>query len=109
MKAIFSWDYNTWCRCHYYGEFGHIRENCVKYHMRKRDTTKRCFVCTKLGYLANNCMNQGRIQDGKKEKVDNIIKKMRHQWVEKFLENERQRHEVVETQVNELGDTTIST
>ena len=41
VKAIFGWDYNTWCRCHYYGEFGHIRINCIKHHLRKRDTTKR--------------------------------------------------------------------
>ena len=19
VKAIFGWDYNTWCKCHYYG------------------------------------------------------------------------------------------
>ena len=40
--------------------------------MRKRDTTKRCFTCTKLGHLAKNCMNTGRIKDEKKAKVDNI-------------------------------------
>ena len=41
VKAIFCWDYNTWCRCHYYGEFGHIGINCVKHHMRIRDATRR--------------------------------------------------------------------
>ena len=46
VKAIFGWDYNTWCRCHYYGEFGHIGMNCVKHHMRIRDSTRRCFICT---------------------------------------------------------------
>ena len=40
--------------------------------MRKRDTTKRCFTCTKLGHLAKNCMNTGWIEDEKKEKTDNI-------------------------------------
>ena len=44
VKAIFGWDYNTWCRCHYYGGFGHIAMNCVKHHIRKRDTTRRCFI-----------------------------------------------------------------
>ena len=41
VKEIFGWDYNTWCRCHYCGEFGHIAMNCVKHHMRKRNITKR--------------------------------------------------------------------
>ena len=68
MKAIFSWDYNTWCRCHYCGEFGHIGMNCVKHYMGKRDTTKRCFIYTKLGHTR-------RIEDEKKEKADNIQKK----------------------------------
>lgn len=40
--------------------------------MRKRDTTKRCFTCTKLGHLSNNYRNTGRIEDEKKEKDDNI-------------------------------------
>ena len=72
MKAIFGWDYNTWCRCHYYGEFGHIGMNCVKQDMRKRDTAKRCFICTQLDHLAKNCMNTGRIEDEKKAKANNI-------------------------------------
>ena len=72
MKAIFGWDYNSWCRCYYYGEFGHIGMNCFKNDMRKRDTTKRCFTCIELGHLAKNYMNTGIIEDEKKEKVDNI-------------------------------------
>ena len=51
--------------------------NCVKHHMRTRDTTRRCFFCIKLGHLAKNCMNTRRIEDGKKAKDDNIRKKMR--------------------------------
>ena len=65
MKPIFGWDYNTWCRCHYYGLFGHIGENCIKHHMRKRDTTKRCFVYIELGHLAKNYMKRGRVKDEK--------------------------------------------
>jgi len=53
-------------------EFGHIGMNCVKRHMRKKDTTKRCFICTELGHLAKNYMNSGIIEDEKKTKVDNI-------------------------------------
>ena len=62
---------NTWCRCHYYGEFGHIVMNCVEHYMRKRDSTKRCFICIELGHLAKNCMNTDRIKDEKKENFDN--------------------------------------
>ena len=69
-------DYNTWCRCHYYGEFGHIGEKCVKHDMRTRDTTRRCFICTKLGHFAKNYMNTGRVEDEKKAKADNIIKQI---------------------------------
>ena len=58
IKAIFGWDYNTWCRCHYYGEFGDIGINCVIHHMRTRDTTKRCFIYIELGHLAMNYMNK---------------------------------------------------
>ena len=74
MKEIVRWDYNTWCRCHYYGKFGHIAINCVKHHMRKRDTTKRLFICIDLGHLAKNYMNIGRIEDEKKEKAENTRK-----------------------------------
>ena len=56
------------------GEFGNIGENYVKHHMRKRDTTKRCFICTELGHLAKNCMNTRRIEDEKKENTDNLTK-----------------------------------
>lgn len=42
--------------------------------MRTRDTTRICFICTKLGHLAKNCMNIRRIEDEKKAKVDNIRK-----------------------------------
>ena len=76
VKAIFGWDYNTWYRCHYYGEFGHNGINCVKNHMRKKDTTKICFICIELGHLSKNYMNIGRIEDEKKEKDDNIRKKI---------------------------------
>ena len=47
--------------------------------MRKRDTIKRCFICTELGHLAKNYMNIGRNEDERKERADNIKKKMRHQ------------------------------
>ena len=106
MKAIFGWDYNTWYRCHYCGEFGHIAMNCVKHHIRQRDTTKRCFICTKLGHLAKNCMNTRRIEDEKKARADNIKKQMRQQWISKSSENKSPSNNEHVTQ--ELGDTTIS-
>ena len=77
MKENFGWDYNTWCRCHYCGEFVHIGEKCAKYHMGKRVTAKRCFICIKLGHLAKNYMNTSRIEDEKKVKDENIRKEMR--------------------------------
>ena len=82
-KDIFGWDYNTWYICHYYIEYGHIVENCIKCYTRKRDTTKRCFVCIKLGQLAKNNMNQGRVENEKKAKDKNIRSHMRQQWVRK--------------------------
>ena len=72
VKGIFCWDYNTWCRCHYYGEYGYICMNCVKHHTRKRDTTIRCYTCTELSHLPKHCMNTGRIEDEKKTKADEI-------------------------------------
>ena len=45
--------------------------------MRKRDTTKRCYICTELGHHAKNYMNTRRIEDEKKTKADNIRKQMR--------------------------------
>lgn len=52
VKEIFGWDYNTWCRCHYCDEYGHIGENYVKHHMRKKDTTKRCFIVQSFDILS---------------------------------------------------------
>ena len=46
--------------------------NCVKYHMTKKDTTKRCFICREPGHLSKNYMNSRRIEDEKKAKADNI-------------------------------------
>ena len=60
--------------------------NCVKHHLRKRDTIIRCFKCTKLGHIAKNCMNVGEVEDGKKEKIDSIRKQMRQQWIPKSTE-----------------------
>ena len=107
MKAILGWDYNTWCRCHYYGEFGHIGENCVKHHNKKKGTTRICFFCIKLGHLAKNCMNTRRIEDENKEKDDNIKKQMRQQWIPKSLENASSSNNELVTQG--LSDITIST
>ena len=75
--------------------------------MRKTDTTKRCFICTKLGHLAKNYMNTSRIKDEKKEKDDNIRKWMRQKWIHKSLENTSLRNNELIPQ--ELSDTRIST
>ena len=73
--------------------------------MRTRDTIRRCFICTKLGHLAKNYMNTRRIEDEKKEKVDNIRKQMRQQWVPKSIENASPSCDEQVTQ--ELGDSTF--
>ena len=65
---------------------------------------KICFICTKLGHFAKNCIKTRRIEDEKKAKADNIKKQMRQKWVPKSLENANQDHEVNDSQVNELGD-----
>ena len=52
-------------------------------------------------------MNSSRIEDEKKEKVDNIRKKMRQQWVPKYFENTSSSYDEQVTQ--ELGDSTFST
>ena len=80
--------------------------NCVKHHTRKRDTTIRFFTCIELGHLAKNCMNIGRVEDDKKIKEDNIIKKMRQQWIPKSIEEASSRNDGHVTQ--DLGDSTIS-
>ena len=80
--------------------------NCVKHHMRRRDTTIRFFTCTELAHLAKNCMNIGRIEDEKKEKDDNIQKQMRQQWIPKSTKDNSSRNDGQVTQ--ELGDSTHS-
>ena len=75
--------------------------------MRTRETTKRFFTCKKLGHLAKNCMNTGRIEDEKKAKVDNIRKQMRQKWIPKSSENASSSNDELVTQ--ELGDTSTST
>ena len=79
--------------------------NCVKNHTRKRDTTIRCFTCTELGHVANNCMNTGRIEDEKKARANNIRKQMRQQWIPKTLGKTSLRNNEPITQ--ELGETSI--
>ena len=106
VKAIFGSDYNTWCRCHYYGEYGHIVMNCTKHHMRRKDTTIRCYTNNKLGHIAKNCMNTGRIEDEKKVKSDSIKKQMRQQWIPKSTEQASSSDDSHVTQ--EVGDSTIS-
>ena len=80
--------------------------NCVKHHMRRKDTTIRCYTCTKLGHLVKNCKNTGRVEDENKAKVDNIRKKMRQKWIPKSTEDASPSNDGHVTQ--EVGDSTIS-
>ena len=92
VKAIFGWDYNTWCRCHYCGEYGHIGINFARHNLRKKDTTIRCYTCTKVGHIAENYMNIGKVKDEKKARVDNIRKQMRQQWIPKSIKETNSNH-----------------
>ena len=80
--------------------------NYVKHHTRKRDTTIRCYTCTKLGHLAKNCMNTSRVEDEKKSKADNIRKKMRKKWIPKSPEDASLSNDGHVTQ--DVGDSTIT-
>ena len=106
VKEIFGQDYNTWCRCHYCGEYGHIGINCGRHHLRKKDTTIRCHTCTELGHIGKNCMNIGKVKDEKKEKLDNIKKQMRQQWIPKSTKETSSSHGSEVTQ--EIDDSIIS-
>ena len=75
--------------------------------MRRKDTTIRCYTCIGLGHIAKNCMNTGRIEDEKKEQVDNIRKQMMQQWLPKSTEHASSSNDSHVTQ--EVGDSTIST
>ena len=61
--------------------------------MRKRDSTRRCFICIELGNIAKNYMNTRRIEDEKKAKAENIRKQMRQQWIPKSSEDRISRNE----------------
>ena len=54
-------------------------------------------------------MNQGRVEDKKKARDDNIKSQMRQKWVRKFLENANESNETIDTKLNKLGESTIST
>ena len=75
--------------------------------MRKRDTTRRCFICIEHGYLAKNYMNTRRIEDEKKETFDKIRKYIRQQQVPNSTKNASPNNDEQVTQ--ELDDSTIST
>ena len=52
-------------------------------------------------------MNNGRVEDEKKAKVDNIRKEMRQQWIPKSSKNVSLSHDTDVIQY--LGDSSIST
>ena len=106
VKEIFGWDYNTWCICHYCGEYGHTETNCVRHHPRKKDSTIRCYTFTELGHISKNYMNIRKVQDKKKARADNIRKKMKQQWIPKTNEETNSNHGSEVT--HEVGDSNLS-
>ena len=80
--------------------------NCIKHHFRKRDSIVRCFICTKLGHIAKNCINIGMIEDEKKARLDNIRKQIRQQWIHQSTKSIGSNNDGHVTQ--EVGDSTVS-
>ena len=46
----------------------HWNELC-KASFEDRDTNRRCFISTKLGHLAKNYMNTGKVEDERRKKI----------------------------------------
>ena len=80
--------------------------NCTKHHLRKKDTTIRCYTCTELSHIAKKCMNIGKFEDDKKDRVDNTRKQMRQQSIPKSTKETSSNHRSEVTQ--EVGDSIIS-
>lgn len=79
QKKFIGWEYNTWGRCHYYGEYGNIGVNFVETHIRKINTNIRCYVCKKISYLARKCMNRDIENNGEENKGKSKIEEIRNQ------------------------------
>ena len=74
----YNWDYNTRKRCHYYQEYGHVPQNCIRTHFKGNysrwlnQTT--CFSCLKTIHVSRYCPTKAKAPKTKvnkgKEKVD---------------------------------------
>ena len=86
----YNWDYNTRKSCHYYQEYGHVPQNCIRTHFKGNynrwlnQTT--CFSCLKTGHVSRNCPTKAKapkteVNKGK-EKVDveHIKADMKKTW-----------------------------
>ena len=86
----YNWDYNTRKSCHYYQEYGHVPQNCIRTHFRGNysrwlsQTTY--FSCLKTRYVSKYCPKKAKefkieINKGK-EKVDveHIKVEMKKTW-----------------------------
>ena len=104
---MFGWDYNTWYRCYLCGEYGHIGQNYVRTHFRKKDLVARCFLCNERGHIARNCMNVEKVEDEKKARADEIRREMKSKWIKKTRDNLDEKNEPCNTHLDELGATTI--
>lgn len=79
----------------------------MRNHLRKRNHTKRCYVCKELGHLAWNYMNKGKVEDANKSKASKIKTQMKQKWVKKSTKNLSQISQVIDTQKNEFDDSFI--
>ena len=79
----------------------------MRTHFKKRNPRKRCCVCKELSHLEKNYFNRATIEDEKKTKADKIRTQIKQQWVRKSLKSSSKNNEVIDTQINELGDSII--
>lgn len=71
----YNWDYNTWYNYHYYGEYGHILENCIKTHFRGNykkwlNGEIVLFSCLKVGHINKKCRTRAPTPNNRKLKIE---------------------------------------
>lgn len=73
----------------------------MRTHFRKRNPTKRCYVCKELGHLERNCMNQDNVNNNEENKgntkIDEIKTQRNQQWIRKSPKSSSQNSKVIDT------------
>ena len=89
----YRWDYNTRYSCHYYQEYGHVPENCIRTHFKgdyKRWLSQTtCFSYLKIGHIIRYCPTRSKApswefdKDKGKVDVENVKNEMNKTWKKK--------------------------